>query len=59
MNKFKWQHIQFSDGSNPYVCMTEENFEYMRNKYDLTYIKDGFWMANVSKKSEDLLWADL
>lgn len=51
MKKFKWQHIQFSDGSNPYVCMTEKSFEYMRNKYDLTYIKNGFWLAAISNNS--------
>lgn len=46
MKKFKWQHIQFANGSNPYVCTTEKSFKYMNKKYNLTKIKDGFWLAN-------------
>lgn len=45
MKTYNWQHIQFKDGSNPYICTTEEAFEYMDRKYKLTKIKEGFWLA--------------
>ena len=45
MKKFRWQHIQFADGSNPYICMTEKEFKRIQKKYNLTQIKDGFWLA--------------
>ena len=45
MERFRWQHIQFADGSNPYICTTEKKFKQMRKKYSLTQIKDGFWLA--------------
>lgn len=45
MEHFKWQHIQFADGSNPYVCTTEKAFKRMCKKYNLVKIKDGFYMA--------------
>ena len=43
MNYFKWQHIQFADGSNPYICKTEKEFKRIQNKYNLIKIKDGFY----------------
>lgn len=45
MKHFNWQHIQFTDGSNPYICMTEENFNEMKKKYRLVAIKENFWTA--------------
>ena len=45
MENFRWQHIQFTDGSNPYICTTEKTFKQMQKKYNLTQIKDGFWLA--------------
>ncbi len=45
MERFKWQHIEFTDGSNPYICTTEKNFKWMRKHHKLTQIKDGFWLA--------------
>lgn len=42
-----WQHIEFSDGRNPYICKTEDEFECMRKKYTLINIKEGFWLAKV------------
>ena len=36
-----WQCIQFEDGSNPYICKTEEDFERIKNKYDLVYHQEG------------------
>ena len=46
---YTWQHIQFEDGSNPYVCITEENFKWMQKHYNLEQIKEGFWIAKVNK----------
>lgn len=45
MKHFNWQHIEFKDGSNPYISMTENNFKRMKRKYNLTKIKEGFWLA--------------
>lgn len=42
---FTWQHIQFEDGSNPYICKTETEFDRMKNKYNLEYIADNMWLA--------------
>ncbi len=43
----KWQHIQYADGSNPYICKTEKEFNRLRKKYGnrMELIKDGFWMV--------------
>lgn len=49
MENFKWQHIQFADGSNPYVCTTEKGFKQMQKHYTLEKIKDGFWLAKANK----------
>lgn len=45
MEKFKWQHIQFADGSNPHICKTQEAFDFMKTNYDLKQIKYGMWLA--------------
>ena len=45
MDSFTWQHIEFEDGSNPYICKTEEEFNRMKYKYDLVEIKKSFWLA--------------
>lgn len=45
MEIFRWQHIQFADGSNPYICTTEKTFKQMQKKHNLIQIKDGFWLA--------------
>lgn len=45
MEGFKWQHIQFADGSNPYICKTEKDFKWMQKHYNLEKIEDGFWIA--------------
>lgn len=58
MNKFTWQHIEFEDGSNPYICTTEKEFERIRNKYNLVGIKENFWIAK-NKQNEDLFYDDL
>ena len=49
MKNFQWQHIQFLNDSNPYICTTEKKFKEMQKKYTLTEIKDGFWMAEEKK----------
>lgn len=43
----RWYHIQFEDGSNPYICKTEKEFERMKRKYGkrLQQIKENFWIV--------------
>ncbi len=43
---FNWQHIQFADGSNPYICTSERRFKEIQMNYRLEFIKDGFWVAH-------------
>lgn len=43
--RFKWQYIEFANGSNPYISKTKEDFEWMQNHYKLTQLRDGFWLA--------------
>ena len=45
MNSFEWKHIQFADGSNPYICKTEKEFKRLQKKYCLVKIQDGFYKA--------------
>lgn len=45
MKDFACQHIEFADGSNPYICMTEKEFRRIEGKYNLKKIKFGFWIA--------------
>lgn len=40
-----WQHIEFIDGSNPYICKTEKEFERMKRMYVLENITDNLWKA--------------
>lgn len=53
MEHFEWQHIEFTDGSNPYICMTEKEFKRIKRKYNLQKIKEGFWLALGSNKKSD------
>ena len=48
MKTFKWQHIEFINGSNPYICKTEKEFKRMKEKYILEKIEEGFWRATES-----------
>lgn len=48
MERFKWQHIEFINGSNPYICKTEKEFKRIKAKYILEEIKEGFWKATFS-----------
>ena len=43
--RFRWQHIEFINGGNPYISKTREDFEMMKSKYKLTQIKFCFWIA--------------
>ena len=49
MEGFKWKHIQFANGSNPYICKTQKEFDRMRRKYALQKISEGFWLEDVDK----------
>lgn len=48
MEQFKWQHIEFIDNSNPYVCTTAKEFKRMKERYILEKIADNFWNATES-----------
>ena len=40
---FKWQCIHFSDGSNPYICKTEKEFNRLNKKYNLLHLGGCIW----------------
>lgn len=40
-----WQHIEFADGSNPYISKTEKNFKRMSEQYLLIPISENSWKA--------------
>ena len=40
-----WQHISFSDGSNPYICKTKAEFQRIAKRNYLEPIKENFWYA--------------
>lgn len=48
MKEFEWQHITFSDGSNPYICMTEKCFKRMKKAYNLKHLGGNFWLAKIN-----------
>lgn len=52
MKNFEWQHIQFEDGCNPYICKTEKAFNDMRKRYNLVKLREnhgiGYWLAQKS-----------
>ena len=50
--KFCWKHITFSDGSNPYICKTEADFNRMKKKYHLEQISGDFWEAKVKPEPD-------
>lgn len=43
--KFKWQHIDFIDGSNPYICKTESELKKMQEQYVLEQTGENLWKA--------------
>lgn len=40
-----WQHIEFADGSNPYISKTEKDFKWMNENYVLIPISENCWKA--------------
>lgn len=52
MKNFEWQHIQFEDGSNPYICTTEKAFKFMLKRYKLVKLYEsygiGYWLVKSS-----------
>lgn len=40
-----YQHIEFINGSNPYISKTEKDFKWMCEHYVLIPIADNFWKA--------------
>lgn len=54
MKNFSWQHIQFEDGSNPYICTTEKAFKFMLKRYNLQKLREsngiGYWLAKEARK---------
>ena len=40
-----YQHIEFIDGSNPYISKTENDFKWMCEHYVLIPISENFWKA--------------
>ena len=50
MDRFAWQHIEFEDGSNPYICKTAKAMDWMRQKYNLVPLRDNFWLAKTVKE---------
>lgn len=58
MDNFVWQHIEFEDGSNPYICKTEKEFNRIKNKYGLVEIQKNFWLAK-NKRVNDWFYEDL
>ena len=59
MERFKWQHIMFEDGSNPYVCMNQKAFKWMQRRYmwKLVKIKEGFWL--IKNDERKISWEEL
>lgn len=41
----KYQHIEFIDGSNPYISKTEKDFKWVCERYVLIPIAENFWKA--------------
>lgn len=49
-----WNHINFEDGSNPYICKTEKELERMKREYDLVQLDVNFWLAKNHRTKADL-----
>ena len=52
-----WQHISYSDGSNPYICTTEEKFKRLKRKYGkrMKLIKENFWYVETEVNKNNFL----
>lgn len=53
-----YQHIEFIDGSNPYISMTEKDFKRMNELYVLVPLAEGFWKATDKIYYEVNGWTD-
>ena len=51
-NDFRWQHIEYEDCSNPYICMTKKRFKQLQKKYGdrMVRLHGDFWLV---KKDEN------
>ena len=52
----EWKHIEYEDGSNPYICKTEEEFLRLKIKYGdkMVKIKDDFYrIIQTNDKGEN------
>lgn len=45
VKSFDWQLVTFEDGSNPFICMDERNFKYMKTTYELVRLGKDSWLA--------------
>lgn len=52
MKEFRWQHITFADGSNPFICTTEKAFQRLRRKHHLVKLQDNFWYAKQKARTQ-------
>lgn len=58
MKNFIWQHIEFIDGRNPYICITEKEFKKIQSRYVLEKISDNYWRATDSISYSVIGFAD-
>lgn len=59
---FTWQHISYSDGSNPYICTTQKRFNQLKHKYGsaMTKVEENYWMVTVKQETKlDDIWGQL
>lgn len=41
-----WRNIIFTNGSNPYICKTDKEFDRIKRKYKLIQISEYSWLAS-------------
>lgn len=56
--EFNLQHIEFIDGSNPYICKTKKEFNKIKQKYVLDKIDNNFWKASFKIHYEVIGFSD-
>lgn len=44
-----WELIKFCDGSNPYVCKTQSEFQKLSRKHPLKRIDKNVWLAYIKE----------
>lgn len=49
---YPMQHIQYSDGSNPYLCFTKKELKRLKKKYGnmMKKVKENFWYVTIPKE---------